>query len=172
MGKLKLQINMSIDGFVGGLNNDLDWMLPEVDERHLNYLQSLTIKVDTILMGRQMATSAIPYWEKVASSGKETLETKFARFFHGAKKIIFSNSLDEFEGENVTIENRPLKESIDELKSKSQNDLIVYGGARFVASLIDENLIDDLNLFIHPVAIGKGLPIFKNKSKYTNRTKV
>jgi dihydrofolate reductase len=159
-------MNITIDGFVGGPDGQLDWMLPEVDERHINYLNSLTNNVDTILLGRKMATESIPHWSKVASSGKRSEETEYAKFFTATSKIIFSRTLTNFEAKNTSVEDSDLKDTIEQLKKKSGNEMIVYGGAKFVASLIELQLIDELNLFVHPVTLGKGLPIFRGNSKF------
>jgi len=166
MGILKLQMNLTIDGFVGTLDHKMDGMSSEVDDRQIKYLQGLNTNVDAIIMGRQMATESIPHWENLAASGDENPEIEFARFFRETQKIIFSKTLKSFEGENISVENRPLREALSQLKTNIKNDIIVYGGARFVSSLIEENLIDQLNLFIHPVSFGKGLTIFNGKSQF------
>lgn len=166
MRKLKLQMNISLDGFVGDSKGKLDWMLPEVDKKQIKLLHNLTKSVDTIILGRIMATEAVPYWESVARTKAKDEEAVYADFFVRIPKIIFSKTLKIFEGQNISIEKGNLKKSIMELKSKKGKDIIVYGGAKFVTSLIEQKLIDELNLFVHPVAIGNGLPIFSKKSNF------
>ena len=165
MRKLKLQMNITIDGFVGDSEGKLDWMLPEVDEKQIQYLNALTSHVDTILLGRKMASESIPHWKNVSTSGKNDPETEYAKFFTDTRKIVFSKTLQDFSG-NTLVENGDLEESIKQLKEKSGNEIIVYGGATFVASLITHNLIDELNLFVHPVSLAKGLSIFNSVSKF------
>lgn len=165
MRKLKLQMNMTLDGFVGDLKGQLNWMLPEVDKQQIKYLENLTESIDTIILGRVMATEGIPYWESVAKSKSKNAEVAYANYFVKTPKIIFSKTLKNFEGENTTIEKGTLKKAVTKLKSTEGKDIMVYGGARFVSSLIEQNLIDELHLFIHPVAIGKGLSIFNKKFK-------
>lgn len=166
MRKLKLQMNITIDGFVGGKNGELDWMLTESDAKQIDYLKSITENVDTILLGRNMAETSIPYWQKIAENENNDSKTEFAKFFTKSQKIVFSKTLKNIEGKNVIIEKNNFTEAILKLKNKSGKDLIVYGGAQFVSSLIPENLIDEFNLFVHPISLGKGLPIFSNKSKF------
>jgi dihydrofolate reductase len=165
MRKLKLPMNITIDGFVSDSDGKLDWMLLEVDEKQINYLRSLTSTVDTILLGRKMAGESIPHWKKIAISGRSDPETEYAKFFTATRKIVFSKTPHDFE-ENTSVENGDLEESIKELKNQSGKEIIVYGGAAFVASLIGQNLIDELNLFVHPVSLGRGLPIFNENSKF------
>lgn len=64
------------------------------------------------------------------------------------------------EGKNVSVENGDYVTAIKELKRKEGKDLIVYGGASFVTSLIEADLIDEFNFFVNPVLINKGLRIF------------
>ena len=75
-------------------------------------------------------------------------------------KIVFSKTMKTFDGKNVSVENGDLVTAIKDLKSKEGKDMIVYGGAGFVSSLIKEGLIDEFNLFVNPVMINKGLRIF------------
>ncbi len=63
---------------------------------------------------------------------------------------------------NTEIATGDLKDEITKLKSQDDGDIIVYGGASFDSSLINENLIEEFYLFINPVAIGNGKTIFKD----------
>ena len=159
-------MNMTIDGFVADINGQLDWMLPETDEKQKQYLNGLTKSIDTILLGKKMATEAIPHWEEVAQAKQQDPEVEFANIFVKTPKIIYSKSMRSFEGKNVSIENGDLKASVGELKDQAGKDIITYGGANFAASLLEQNLIDELHLFVHPVSLGKGLAIFKSKLKF------
>lgn len=64
-------------------------------------------------------------------------------------------------GKNVSVENGDLASAVNHLKNKSGRDILVYGGASFVSSLIKEKLIDEMYLFINPAIIGNGKSIFK-----------
>jgi len=81
MNKLVLQINMSLDGFVGTSEGKLDWMLPETDKNQIEFLKGLTNRAGVIILGRKMAIESIPHWEKVAKSQEENPEVEFAKFF-------------------------------------------------------------------------------------------
>ena len=58
-------------------------------------------------------------------------------------------------------------DAVNRLKNQSGKDIVVYGGATFVSSLIENRLIDELNLFVNPVAIGNGIQIFKQRTPLT-----
>lgn len=156
-------MNISIDGFVGDSDSKLDWMVSESDPNQIIFLKNLTNQIDEIILGRKMASESIPHWENVAKQKPENLEVEFARFFVETPKTVFSKKSKTVVGKNVVFENGDLKTKVKELKYKSGKNIIVYGGAGFVLSLIQESLIDELNLFIHPVSLGSGLSIFKDK---------
>ncbi len=75
---------------------------------------------------------------------------------------MFSKTLTKSEWDNTEVENGDFVEKINALKKQDGNDLIVYGGGKFVSSLIKEKLIDELHLFVNPAILGKGMPIFQD----------
>ena len=87
-------------------------------------------------------------------------EYTFARKMVETPKIVFSKTTTRVDGRNVRVESGPLSQAISRLKEQAGKDIVVYGGATFVSSLIENGLIDELNLFVNPVAIGKGMRIF------------
>ena len=163
MRKLKLQMQMSVDGFVAGPEGQLDWMTLDEDEKAIALINHLTDTSDTILLGRKMTPGFVNYWEKVVTQPKSP-EYEFGKKMVNMPKIVFSRSLKQIEGQNVRVENAPLVDAVKRLKSQSGKDIIVYGGATFVSSLIAHRLIDELNFFVNPVAIGKGLQVFPQRT--------
>jgi len=157
MRKLKLQMQVTIDGFVAGPNGQLDWMTRDADEKGLAEIIRLTDTSDTILLGRKMTDGFTTYWESVPASSPEY---DFAQKMVNTPKVVFSKTAKSVKGKNIRVENGPLVEAIHSLKSQPGKDIVVYGGATFVSSLIEHRLIDELNFFVNPVAIGKGLQIF------------
>src|SRR5262245_17505323 len=157
MRKLKLQMQATVDGFVAGPEGQLDWTTFDMDEKLLAFINHLTDTSDTILLGRKMTEGFIDYWEKVPTTSPEY---DFAKKMVQTPKIVFSNTIHDVKGKNVRVENGPLVDAIERLKSQPGKDIVVYGGATFVSSLIANRLIDELNFFVNPVAIGKGLRVF------------
>ena len=160
MRKIKLQMQITVDGFVAGPQRELDWMTWEMDEKLIGFINHLTDTSDTILLGRGMTEGFVNYWESVKP---DSPEYEFARKMVDMPKIVFSRTVKSVKGQNVRVENRPLAEAVKELKSANGKDIIVYGGATFVGSLIENDLIDELNLFVNPIAIGNGLRIFNGR---------
>lgn len=158
MRKLKLQMQMSVDGFVSGPNGELDWMTWDWDEKLKNFTMQLTNSFDTLLLGRKMTDGFIEHWTKVASA-EASDEQEVGKIFVDTPKVVFSRTLIETPWPNTTVAN-DLVATVNQLKSAPGKDIIVYGGADFVSSLVQENLIDDYFLFTNPAAIGDGLRIF------------
>jgi len=78
-------------------------------------------------------------------------------------KVVFSKTLTRVEGKNVRVESGDLVQAVTRLKQERGKDIVVYGGATFVSALIEHNLIDELNIFVNPVVIGRGMRFFKDQ---------
>lgn len=162
MRKLKLQMQMTVDGFVAGPDGQLDWMAPlDKDEPILAFINHLIDTSDTILMGRKMTHGFVNYWESVPATSPEY---DFAQKMVRTPKVVFTRTSTNIEGKNVRVENGPIVETIGQMKRQDGKDILVYGGAGFVSSLIENRLIDELSLFVNPVAIGRGLSIFSQRT--------
>jgi len=159
MRKLKLQVQISIDGFVSGPEGEMDWMSWNWDEKLMNYVNHLTQSMDCILLGRKLAEGFIPHWLGVANDPANP-EHEAGKIFSNTHKYVFSKSLKENNWQNTTLVNGDLVTQVNELKKQSGKDLLAYGGASFVSSLIKHDLVDEYHLFVNPAAIGKGLSIF------------
>jgi dihydrofolate reductase len=159
MRKLKLQMQMSIDGYVARPNGEQDWMTWEQDDELIAFINSLIDSSDTILLGRKMTDGFVSHWENAVNNNPDT---PFAKKMVDIPKIVFTKTLDKSTWNNTTLAKGNLAEEITNLKKQNGKDIIVYGGAGFVSSLIKEGLIDEYHLIVNPVAIGNGMTIFKS----------
>jgi len=165
MRKLKLQIQITIDGFVAGPNGELDWQwLPgERDEAMWQKVIEMAESSDTILLGRKMTRVFIDHWENMLDNEPDNPAHPLAKLMVNLRKIAFSSTETAITGRNLEVENGDLVTAVNALKQQPGKDIIVYGGADFVSSLISGNLIDEYHLVRNPVAIGSGLSIFKER---------
>jgi dihydrofolate reductase len=164
MRKLKLQVQMTMDGFVAGPDGQLDWMwVGERDESIGRRVIELADSCDTILLGRKMTRGFIDHWENVVDNQPDSPEQSLAQRMVNMRKVVFSHTQTAINGRNLEVENGDLAAAVQALKKEPGKDIIVYGGANFVSSLISENLIDEYFIFSNPVAIGNGLSIFKGQ---------
>lgn len=167
MRKLKLQMQISLDGYVtveyGGTNFNWD---DEVKTFSIGNLKN----VDCMVLGRTTAEAIRTYWGGVASDPNHE-DYEYGKLMTEIPKVIFSKSLNANTWDNATLVNGDLVEEINSLKKKEGRDMIVYGGFSFVSSLIQHGLIDEFYLLLNPMAFGKGQTIF-NALKQTLQLKL
>jgi dihydrofolate reductase len=155
--RLILHMSVSLDGFVAHEDGVIDWHTSQspgaVDQgarRHQANLELLG-QIDTIVMGR----GAYVDFEK----GWSGSDNPMAQLMNALPKVVFSQSLSEVTWNNARISRAPLEDEIAALKREPGKDIAVFGGARIAHSLIRDRLIDEYRLTIHPVALGRGLPL-------------
>jgi dihydrofolate reductase len=161
MRKLKLQVQISIDGFIAGANYEMDWLTFNWDDNIKQYVGSITEPIDHIVLGRKLAEGFISHWAAVASDPANP-EYEASKKFTETPKLVFSKTVAGNEWKNTSVTRGNIIEEITHLKNQPGNDIMAYGGASFVSSLIKERLIDEFHLFVNPVVLGKGLPIFSS----------
>ncbi len=167
MRKLKLQVQLTIDGFISGQNGEMDWMCFPWTDDIIGYVREITEPVDTIILGRKLAEGFIPHWENVVKNPNDP-EYEGGLKYTTTPKIVFTTTLEKSIWVNTEIAKGELVGEINKLKNKKGKDIIVYGGGAFVTSLINSGLIDEFHLFINPTAIGNGMTIFKGLEKNQN----
>ncbi len=165
MRTLKLQVQLSLDGYIAGPNGEMDWMTWNMDDKLSQYINGLIDTSDMILLGRKMTDGFVSYWENVVQHQPESPEFSFAKKMVDTPKVVFTKTMEKSEWNNTTLAKGNLVEEVNALKQKEGKDMIVYGGADFLTHLIEENLIDEYHLFINPTAIGTGMSIFSGRTR-------
>lgn len=159
MRNLKLQMQISVDGFNStGPNDEQQWVTWAWGEIR-QYVLDLLDSTDTIIIGRKLAVDYIPYWQDTFTDSDHPMY-EVAKRIVAAKKIVFTKTLDRSEWSNTELAKGNLVDEINKLKNQSGKDIIAYGGSSFVSALVKNKLIDEFHLFVNPVALGKGIPIF------------
>ena len=169
MRKLKLQVQMTVDGYIAGSNGEMDWITFNWDDKLKNYVTELTEPVDCIVLGRKLAQGFISHWASVAAN-PDHAEYMAGVKFTDTPKVVFSKTLDESEWDNTVLAKGGLVDEITKLKNQGGKDIIAYGGATFVSHLIKHGLIDEFHLFVNPAAIGNGMVIFQELDSKQNLT--
>lgn len=179
MRKLILEMQMTIDGYVADTKGRNDWQLwnwgPEWnwDDELKRYFNDIMDSVDCILLSRKMAKEGfISHWLQAAEDPNDP-RFDYAKKINQTHKVVFTKTLEESDPvvtgwNNIDLAKGELAEEVNRLKSKKGKDIIVYGGASFVASLIKAGLIDEFQIFINPIAIGNGMTIFNQLDSKQN----
>lgn len=157
MRKVIAAINMTLDGFC-----DHTAGLPD-EEIHQHYTQLLG-QGAVILYGR-ITYQLMEFWQTLLEKPSEAKSMNdFAMAIDKIPKIVFSNTLKSVEWESAALTKRDLKEEVLALKqSRSGGSKNIFIGSRsLIIQLMKLNLIDELQLCIHPVVAGGGLPLFEN----------
>ena len=165
MRKLKLQMQVTLDGFNSTGSNDeqkwVTWAWEEIKQ----YVLDLADSADTEIIGRKLAIDYIPYWLDIYTKPEDPMY-EVAKIKAKQKKIVFTKTLDKSIWDNTELAKGDLKDEINKLKSQEGKDIIVYGGSSFVSSLIKEGLIDEFHFFVNPIAIGKGVSAFQELANW------
>src|ERR687887_2204446 len=124
MRKLKLQVQMTADGFVADPKGQLDWMTWNMDEKLLAFITHLTDTSDTIIMGRGMTEGFIKHWEGAVKKTEDQKhwedaikktdpEYPFAQKMVNYPKVVFSKTTKHIDGKNVRVDNGDLVAAVN-----------------------------------------------------------
>jgi dihydrofolate reductase len=157
MRKIILMMSVSLDGFIEGPNRELDWPLVD-DELHAHFNQELSA-MGAFLDGRVTYELMAGFWPTADADPASTGPmAEFARIWRDMPKIVYSRTLERADW-NTTIVREVVADDVMELKAQPGGDLAL-GGADLAAAFMRLGLIDEYRLYVHPVAIGQGKPLF------------
>ena len=166
MKKLILQMQMSVDGFVGA-SGDAHWQLWEWgensqwDDELKQDFNTVFAGVDTILLSRKMAEEGyLTHWSNAAKSFPGDRFYAFAQRIVEARKVVPSDRLKVSRWERTTVVSGDLPREVNALKAGEGGDMAVFGGAGFASALIAAGLVDEFQLFVNPAVLGAGRRIF------------
>lgn len=158
MKKIILDLAVTLDGFIEGPNGEIDWCIMDDDMDFDGFLEN----IDTIFYGRVSYDSWGNYQpEENAGEG----EIQFWEKIHAKKKVVFSHQ-DKEDQKAVFSDN--IVKTANEIKKQGGKDIWLYGGARLIKTFIQLNLIDVYRISVHPVALGKGKPLFEELNERLN----
>lgn len=167
MRKLIVTMWVSLDGFVCGPEDEMDWV--QVDEEMGNYENDIVSSSSTLVLGRKTYESFAGSWPHVPdnpSVGEE--EKAYARKVNAMEKLVFSKTLDKVEWNNSRLSREINPEEISRLKQEPGKDMLIYGSASVVQALTNLGLIDEYHIMVHPVVLGGGKPLFKGITRPVN----
>ena len=159
MRKLVLFMHTSLDGFVAGPNGEMDWI--NVDEEIFDYAGQRTNEADTALYGRVTYQMMESYWPTAAQLPTATKhDVEHSRWYNRVTKVVLSKTMNEVSLTNTKIIDDNLAAEIVKLKQDAGKDILMFGSPTAAHSLMTEKLIDDYWLFVNPVLLGRGIPLF------------
>jgi dihydrofolate reductase len=130
------------------------WQFPYFDEELGATLGASMAAADTLLLGRRTYEEFVRYWPHQGS------EVPMADYMNTTPKVVVSTTLQSVDWQNSTLINRDVVAQLGELKEAPGKNINITGSPTLVASLIRENLLDELSLLVHPVIVGSGRRLF------------
>jgi dihydrofolate reductase len=167
MRKIISFMHISLDGFVAGPNGEMDWI--KVDQEIFDHVGKRISEGDTALYGRVTYQMMESYWPTAGdkpTASKHDIE--HSKWYAKVHKLVLSKTMKDAGLLNTTIISDKLSERINRIKQGTGEDILLFGSPTATHSLIQLNLIDGYWLFVNPIILGEGIPLFveiKNKIK-------
>lgn len=163
MRKLILFMHVSLDGFVAGPAGEMDWI--KVDEEIFDFGGKFTDDADAALYGKNTWQMMESYWPDAAKNPAATRhDIQHSNWYNAVTKIVLSNMNATDRPKTIVINNK-LSQQIKEIKGQPGKNIHIYGSPTAVHSLEQENLIDEYWLFVNPVILGDGIPLFEKSDR-------
>jgi dihydrofolate reductase len=161
MRKLVLFMHCSLDGFVTDHNGDMSWIL--IDEIMFDVASERTKVSDTALYGRVTWQMMENYWPDAGNLPNATKhDIEHSAWYNQVTKVVASRTIKESSlPPNTLLIRDNLAQEIGRLKQKDGGDIVMFGSPSLAHALMAENLIDDYWIFINPILLGSGGPLFK-----------
>ena len=157
MAKLIYVVNMSLDGYIEAADGRFEWTEPT--DEVFSFITDLVRPVDTYLLGRRMYETMAVWETDPALAAASELMADFANVWQAAEKIVYSTTLDAVSTANTRLERRFDSDAVRDLKASAATDLSI-AGPTLAAPAFHAGLVDECQLFVHPVLVGTGKPAF------------
>lgn len=161
MGKLNLSISTTLDGFITDNDGGMDWIIMG-DERAAYFVEEIK-NADTLMLGRETYQGFVSWRDVPNKPDASEADKTIGEQFNAMKKVVFSKSLEKADWQGTTILRDIVPEEIQKLKEESKSSIRLDGSADIVQQLTKLGLIDEYHLFVHPVMLGSGKPLFKER---------
>ena len=159
MRKIISFMHVSLDGFVAGPNGEMNWI--KVDEEIFDHVGKRISESDTALYGRVTYQMMESYWPTAGDEPDASRhDIEHSAWYKNARKIVLSKTLNDAGLTNTQIISDNLADTINEIKQQDGPDILLFGSPTATHSLIRLGLIDGYWLFVNPIILGQGIPLF------------
>ncbi|MGF6929690.1 dihydrofolate reductase [Chitinophaga sp. W2I13] len=154
-------MHVSLDGFVAGPAGEMDWI--SVGDEIFDFAAQRTNEADTALYGRVTYELMDGYWPTAADHPNPSKhDIEHSQWYNNVDKIVLSNTLKGLKKDKTTVISDDIAGKISALKQLPGKEIIMFGSPGATQSLMQHQLVDEFWLFVNPVLIGEGIPLFKN----------
>lgn len=157
-------MHISLDGFVAGPNREMNWI--KVDQEIFDHVGKRIGETDTALYGRVTYQMMEDYWPGAGDKpGASKHDIEHSKWYENVHKVVLSKTMRDQSLANTTIISDNLTDRINEIKQSGpaaggSEDILLFGSPTATHSLMQENLIDGYWLFVNPIILGQGIPLF------------
>jgi dihydrofolate reductase len=161
MRKIVQFMHVSLDGFVAGPDGEMDWIT--VDDEIFDYAGHRTDNSDMALYGRVTFELMEGYWPTAADKPNASKHDKeHAAWYNKVDKVVLSRTFKGKNFKNTRIISDNIVAEVQKLKQGSDKEIIIFGSPGASHTLMAEGLIDEFWVFVSPILVGAGTPLFKN----------
>jgi dihydrofolate reductase len=159
MRKIISFMHISLDGFVAGPNGEMNWI--KVDEEIFDHVGKRISEGDTALYGRVTYQMMENYWPTAGKKPNASQhDIQHSKWYSKVHKVVLSKTMKDADLTNTTIISDNLSNRINEIKQQPGEDILLFGSPTATHALIQLNLIDGYWLFVNPIILGRGIPLF------------
>jgi dihydrofolate reductase len=145
MRKVILNVAVSLDGFIEGPNGEYDWCFTDQDYG----LSEFYDRIDAAFIGRKS-------YELLRG-----MEEKEEYSLPKLEEYVFSNTLEKVKEGSVLVSG-DIENQVSKIKQEEGKDIWLFGGASLTTSMMNLGMVDELQLAVHPIVLGKGTPLFRD----------
>ena len=155
MAKLVYTTNTSLDGYIEDSTGSFEWSAPTAEVHQ--YINDRERPIGTYLYGRRLYET-MRYWETAhTETDLSAVASDYAQLWLAADKVVYSSTLGEVSTRRTTLERTFDPAAVAAMVKASARDVSV-GGAALAAQAFAAGIVDEVNLYIRPVAVGGGKP--------------
>lgn len=159
-------MHTSLDGMVAGPNGEMNWI--KVDEEIFDFVATMTAQADAALYGRVTYEMMQAYWPAAGSKPNASKHDKeHSAWYNQVAKIVLSTTLDGTDLPNTTVIANDLGTHINRIKQQQGKNILIFGSPRASNALLRAGLIDEFWLFVNPILLGQGMPLFRDLTATT-----
>jgi dihydrofolate reductase len=164
MRKIVLSMHVSLDGFVAGLKGEMDWI--KLDDEMFDLVGGFTNEADTALYGRVTWEMMDDYWPTAAdkpNASKHDIE--HSQWYNKVDKLVLTKTMRGKKADKVKFISDNIFSEINSFKQAPGKNVMIFGSPTAAHSLMEYSLIDEYWLFVNPILLGQGIPLFANIKK-------
>lgn len=154
-------MHISLDGFVAGPNGEMNWIA--INDEIFEFVSRRITKGNTSMYGRVTFDMMEAYWPTAGEKPHATnLEIQYTKWYKGVRKVVISNTLQQEQRGDVKVVGSDLQAEIQALRNEEGEDILLFGSPSTTHVLMQKGLIDGYWLFVNPIILGEGIPLFSD----------